>query len=56
MSKRHAHAANKLLPLLVPRTGFFSLGLSFSMLLVIAMTAGAIFYVVGRIGTPPGGW
>jgi len=56
MSKRHAHSAGKLQPLLVPRTGFRQLELSFSLLLAIAMTAGAIFYVVGRIGTPPGGW
>jgi hypothetical protein len=48
MPKRHAHPAGKLQPLLVPRTGFASfrpgaLGLSFRLLLAVAMTAAAIF-------------
>jgi len=63
MSKRHVHPVSNLQPLsyVAPKLSLnlsppSMLGRFLPLLLAAAMTAAAIFYVVGRMTLPPGGW
>ena len=63
MPKRHVHPVSNLQPLsyVPPKVSLTlarpsMLGRFLPLVLVAAMTAAAIFYVIGRITVPPGGW